>query len=323
MEQNQIEEILQYLPKSRTKFYYFKDRYALMLLSYAIGQREGMKVAEIKKSTFGRLMEKPLVKEIAHHLGKSNLTRDLLDALWPKDFFCYLLTVDKWGGRKGRSRLYDQTSRPGCNLVLQLNFSAEHNTSYQRLIKPQNAHPFKNYGHPIAKDGKNHTLAWARIDIDLETGEALIEEIQTDWIRLAARTRKDVEQYGNVDEPQRRYIPRYLKRLCCNAKELSRYVEDELKPHAAIWEEAMLMSTIWFLKEEIGISTIFYHTFDFGCQLKRIEGARPPQSLYTTLPKKFCFEKTGCVPSFLQKKSNRRTKELINREERQFYSLIL
>lgn len=27
------------------------------------------------------------------------------------------------------------------------------------------------------------TLAWSRIDFDFDTGEALIEEIQSDWVR--------------------------------------------------------------------------------------------------------------------------------------------
>ena len=56
----------------------------------------------------------------------------------------------------------------------------------------------------------------------------------------------------------------------------------------------------YFLKEEIGINTIFYHTFEGGNFLKGIDYAKkPPRSLNTSLPKKFCFELTNQYPAFL------------------------
>jgi hypothetical protein len=44
---------------------------------------------------------------------------------------------------------------------------------------------FEWSAHPIRRSPS--TLAWSRVDIDFENGEALIEEIQTDWVRLAER----------------------------------------------------------------------------------------------------------------------------------------
>ena len=37
--------------------------------------------------------------------------------------------------------------------------------------------PFEWTSHPV-HEGRHRTLAWARIDLDWESGEALIEEIQ-------------------------------------------------------------------------------------------------------------------------------------------------
>ena len=48
MHQTQIKEIIGCLPKGRTLFSYFKDRYALMLLTHFIGSGKPMR--EIKQS---------------------------------------------------------------------------------------------------------------------------------------------------------------------------------------------------------------------------------------------------------------------------------
>ncbi len=320
MEKDQIQEIIECLPKGRTKFYYFKDRYALMLLSYFIGK--GMTIREIKNSPYKRLVDKPIIQKILQNTGCSTLTPKELGSFWPEHYHCYLLTLSKWGDRKRWSRFHNQTSRPGWNLVLQLNFSAQHNKSYNRLINPRDLHPFQSHGHPIATDG-HHTLAWARIDMDLDKDEALIEEIQTDWIRLAIKSRKVITAYENCATPRRRYLPRCVKGLGCDAKALSMYLEGELKSHMRIWEEAILTSAIWFLKEEIGIKDIFYHTFDFGCRLKRISGSKPPRSLYTNLPDRFCFKKTNQGPTFLMQKNNRKMTDLIKNKDPQFYSLVI
>lgn len=90
-----------------------------------------------------------------------------------------------------------------------------------------------------------------------------------------------------------------------------------------LWDEAMLASAIWFLKEEIGITRIYYHTFEFGSQWKCITGMQPPRSLYTRLPDRFCFEKTRQVPHFLKQKNNCRRGHLIKGDHPQFYLLDL
>lgn len=321
MKQKHVQEIIDCLGGSREKFYYHKDRYALMLLSYVVGS--GMSIREIKQSKFKKLLDKPYVQKILQQKVYSVLTRERINAFWPKQCTCYLLTLDKWGTGGDWSRFGAQTSRSGWNLVLQLNFSAQHNRLYQRLVKPGQYHPFENACHPIAKNGGRHTLAWARIDLDLERDEALIEEIQTDWIRLALKSVKAAIaiESGVIRRPN--YLPRYLNGLGCDAQALSRYVEEELKKHVEVWEEAMLASSIYLLREEIGIGKIYYHSFESGYTLKRISGKKPPRSLYTRLPARFCFEKTPEAPSFLTEKQNRKIVRTIKNGNFQFYKLTM
>ncbi len=271
MEQVQLEEILQCLEQNRIKFYYHKDRYALMLLSYFV--KKGLKISEIRDSRFKRLLDKPLVKEILKKSGNQYLNAEQLYSYWSEESHCYLLSLDGWGGRKGWLRFCDQTSRPGWNLVLQLNFSEQHNGKFRRLVKPVNPQPFKASGHPVSE--KYHTLAWARIDLDLETNEALIEEIQTDWLRLAGRAKQFLEKHGEESVKKRRWKPHYIRGLGCGLTELNLYLETVLKTHSSIWQEAILSAAIALLREDIGINHIFYHTFDSGCLVKRIDGSSP------------------------------------------------
>lgn len=294
MKLKEVNQIIRRLPKGRTLFYYFRNRYSLMLLSYLVGN--GMEKEEVKSSAFGKLLSKPIVREAVANHGKRFLTSEVFESAWPGDPECYLLTLGRWGGRP---TLYGyQTSRAGFNLVLQLNFCSRHNRQYRSLIKPEGEHPFEAWGHPIARQGF-HTLAWSRIDIDVESGCALIEEIQNDWIRMA--------QW---------YVERKL-----GGENARKYLGKVLKPHIAMWDEAMLTATVWFLREEIGIRRIFYHTYESGAQLKHIYGRLPPRSLYTTLPRKFCFQETGERPAFLRNTRKKGGKRSLKEYEHTFQLL--
>ena len=181
MKEEEIQLIVDCLDKGRTLFYYFKGMYAPMLMSYYIGS--GKSIRDIRTSRYGRLLSKPIFKKLIRQAGDGILTKELLSNIWEQLPQCYLLTLGKWGRRH---RYYDhyQTSRKGTNLVLQLNFSSKHNSRYYKLIRPGERHPFEAFFHPIADEGF-HTLAWSRMDIDMDNGEALIEEIQNDWVRTA------------------------------------------------------------------------------------------------------------------------------------------
>jgi hypothetical protein len=204
---------------------------------------------------------------------------------------------------------------------LQLNFSVKHDRMYRKLVRPKWCSPFRCYRHPVVRKG-HQTLAWARIDISMETDQALIEEIQTDWIRMAVFAMESLKSYEKArkrGEPHD--TPQIVRVTDCDAVLLKRYLEDVLSPHMKIWDEAMLSAAIWFLKEEIGINRIFYHTFDFGCRLKAISVYKPPRSLCTKLPAKFCFKKTGKAPSFLRPNNYRSTRRLLKSGETRFYFL--
>lgn len=282
MNKKEIKEIIRCLPRGRTPFYYFKDRYALMLMGLTFD--EPASKAQVREAGFGRLLEKPVVKHVMGSHGMSAVSKEICETYWPEDYRSYSLQLSGWGSR---DRYCDQISRGGYNLVLRLNFSLAHTGKYHHLVDPKCNYPFENWGHPIST-GKDRTLAWSRIDIDLKRGEALIEEIQNDWIREALGARKQAEKYW-------RSILLYGERVM--SANVRKYVDVVLAPHIKVWDEAMLAATIWFLREEIGISRIYYHTHESGAALKRIKYCKPPRSLYTKLPKRFCFKETEERPA--------------------------
>jgi len=323
MKEQEIDEIIACLDKGRTLFYYFRDRYALLLMKYHVGR--GKPIREIRRSRYSRLLSKPMFKELIRKAGDGVVTEELLNGVWVPRPECYLLTLGKWGAR-GREWGswhcgYYQTSRQGANLVLQLNFSAKHNRPYYELIRPGDYHPFECFLHPITRPGY-HTLAWSRIDIDMGCGEALIEEIQNDWIRLATSKRATVETLERNGGDRVRLLQREFRGSKCDSKAVLKYVEDVLKPHIKIWDEAILAATIWFLKEELGISRIFYHTFETGNRLKGIGQYRPPRSVYSDLPKKFVFQQTPQGPELLRRSRSSRIRSILEQSP-SFYLLEL
>lgn len=283
-------EIIDCLPKERTLFEYFKDRYASLILSYIVGE-EGKKVADIKQTAYGRLLEKPLVKDFLARYGQGKLTQEMLNLVWTEPFFKFLLGIDLWGDKKARH--YYQTSRPGYNLVLQLNFSNLHDKVFRKLVEPWREGIFNTNVHPVMQGNEprfRETLAWARIDLDFEQDQALIEEIQSDWVKNSQNTLHRVVDNWKAGEFYFEYG------IDGDPENVMTYVNNVLKPYVDIWDEAMITAAIQFIRQELGIHTIFYHSYETGCQVKHCE---PPMSLYTRLPKKFCFEKTQETPAFL------------------------
>lgn len=60
-----------------------------------------------------------------------------------------------------------------------------------------------------------------------------------------------------------------------------------------------MSAAVGFLVEAIGVSIIWYHDSDTGARIKRINWSKPPRSIYSSLPRSFCFEKTSLVPAFI------------------------
>jgi hypothetical protein len=90
--------------------------------------------------------------------------------------------------------------------------------------------------------------------------------------------------------------------LGANAKpeKLRRYLEAVLADYGDIWDEALLTAALQFIRQELGIAKVYLHTPETGGVIKRIKYAQPPRSLYSSLPKKFCFRQTDKAPEFLQ-----------------------
>lgn len=286
MRTSEAQEIVACLAGERYLFHYFKDRYALLLLSDLVG--EGMAIRDVRATRYAKLLERPRVRDIVRAKGDGRLARADLEAAWPARPECYTLTLGLWGSEHRRewSRDWHQMARRGLNLVLQLNFSSRHDRLYHHLVRPGDRHPFEGPCHPVNGRGRR-TMAWARIDLDFATGEALIEEVQNDWLRQAQWGLCWMESDESVDTAA-------LRRM-------RRYVREVLAPHLAMWDEALLAATIGFLRHELGIDAIYYYDFETGNRIKGF--ARdfcPPRSLYQDLPKKFCFERTPGLPEFLQ-----------------------
>lgn len=293
MKTNDLREVIACLPRGRTLFRYTKDDYAFRLLSRAA--KDFATLDELRASPYEKLLQKPAVKD-AMARGSS--------AQWFGSEFgacregqqTYRLSLDEWGDDDDDWG-WQQTTRRGKSLVLQLNLTGRHHEMMVRMLGDKDYDPFHFGCHP-AREGRNATLAWARLDFDMESKEALIEEIQTDRLRDVRALMRETpcKSCGKIHWYGYRLDPRNVKR----------FWEEEMKHHEAMWEEAMLTAALEFLFEEIGIQRVFYHTFELGCRLKGITESLPPKSLYTSLPKKFCFRKTGEIPSFLRGSKFRR-----------------
>ncbi len=309
MKKELLTEIIQCMPQERTLYHYHKDHYAAWMLQQITQQ--GVSVKQLKQSPYASLLNKPLIKSMLSNKGKGLLKTNDFEQLWQEPSIPYMLTLGQWGGDRQWGA---QTTRKGENLVLQLNFNNQHNQVYQNLLEGEDQDLLRVGYHPIidraTKAFKHETLAWARIDIDFSTGEALIEEIQNDWLRRAKRWGRCIKYtkscrycaYSGFGKSER------YKAQVVN------YVNQTLAPYYKIWSEAMLSASLWFIVEELGLKKIYYHTQQSGAVLKNIEGWLPPRSLYSDLPKKFCFKKTKNAPLFLQ--SDKRLGRYLKRKKK-------
>lgn len=272
----QLEEILACLKGERTLFRYQRDAYALELLRDYIGQ--GMSIAALRQSPYAKLLQKTLVKQALAMAGKGSLKPTHLDWVAAQQpALNFVLTLDQWGTERNSQRQYKQLSRTGYHLVLQLNFANDHQQQYSYWVKEACPAEFSSWAHPVVKTGRYETLAWVRIDLDFAANQALIEEIQSDWVRQVKT------------EWRQSYYP-----------QLHEYREQVLKPYAQIWDEAALAAAIRLIRQDLGINEIFYNSFETGNLMKGIRNNQPPRSLYSDLPQKFAFNLTNEVPRFLQ-----------------------
>lgn len=301
MEDTLLEEVIACLPEERTRFSYFRDQYAVYLLQRYLETAETNDIRALKQSPVKKLLDRPLVYELLKRAGNGALVAEQLECLWPIETDQYVLTLGRWGHRSRYD--WSQTSRPGANLVLQLNLNNRLNEIF-RAISGCDLNRVTTACHPRSHK-RSATLAWARLDLDFATGEILIEEIQSDLIRDLERIYQCAQSEAFGD-----YMPVFRSGTLASRKSVAAYCARVIASQKRIWAEAMMTATLWFVHEELGFRKIFYHTFETGRVMKRIGGNAPPRSLYKDLPEKFCFQKTKQPPRFIvqDSKAHRRLK---------------
>lgn len=308
-------EVMDCLPTGRTLFRYAKDDYAFLLLRMMSGREPC--IHKLRQTTARKLMEKPAVKPFLAACAGGTLAPDALpESRFSSEERCYRLSLDQWGGSNRRWRR-DQVSRKGASLVLQMNLNRKQTDKLHATYTSEDSNPFENYSHP-ARSGDYPTLAWARLDFDLDTGEALIEELQTDLLRdfqwIAEKAyeakregAKSFEKWGGT----------------FNTARLIRCWETDFSAERQHWQEAMLSAALRFLVFEIGMRRIFYHTETTGAFLKNIRGTKPPRSLYTELPKRFCFDETDTVPELLTRERNWSRRRKAAQKPMRFFRMVV
>ena len=295
MEREDIDFVLAALPKGRTIFYDYEDRYAVLLLMHAL-QSNSVPISALKASNLQPLLNKPSVKRVTAKTGRPDLRSTDFEDSWPVEVDAYRLTLSAWPSIDEKPRRdWHQMTRQGYSLVLQLNMPVSHRRELGKSIEDWRG--YTSYGsHPVSAE--ELTLAWARIDLDLSYGEALIEEIQSDWVR-------DVKYYAESQWIENKSAWQSYRAY--------------LEPRAKRWANTILTATMWFLLEEIGIKTIFYHTYETGIKLKSIKYTAPPKSIYSDLPKRFCFRTTHNGPAFLRDSKDRHIKGLFDDPETKWF----
>ncbi len=310
---SEYETLSRRLPARRRTFHFFRDRHALILLALHVG--EGRRVSDVKASPLAGLLRRPVVREVLAKLSGDTVRVDDLLAVWPRESHTYVVSLGVWGSeRKGWCRCCYQTTRKGLNLVVRLNFNREHDRDFARLMRAKEWHDPSRGGHPVDTDGRN-TLAWVRVDLDLESRTALIEEVQSDWVRDARAVHDAVVNgrtawawrwsgcQGAVDERRVRDYQRYV-----------------LGPHLKTWAESALTAAIVLLVKDLGIRSVYYHTFGTGMELKEIDRRHaPPRSLYTDLPRRFAFRETDQAPPFLWENADGHTRYVLSRSNARFH----
>lgn len=296
-------------------FPYHPDRESPWLLSRQLTAPS--KIAVLRGTRLGKFLDRPAVRPIVAACGgvlapddlrpaalpeKHALTPDLsraaeagLTAAFAQPWQDFEMTLTAWG-TQAHNFNWSQMSRRGGNLVLQMGFPSDHGALMGRYLGAKPRKEYEYTAHPIRQTGRP-TLAWARLDIDLERGEALIEEVQSDWLRFV---REDVMHLD-------RHYPRSRELRVKQA------YEAELRSrYGKVWPKAMLLATLRLLAEDLGIRSIWMHQPEAGYALKGIWGQAPPVSLYTALPKSFGFLPTDTPPQMLRL-TKRRSRKRLNR----------
>lgn len=121
---------------------------------------------------------------------------------------------------------------------------------------------------------------------------AVIEEIQTDWIRdIKSDLKWEKDYVKELEDPAVESLE--------DLKTYKKYCDHVLPRFEHIWSEAMLMATLHVLKTQLSIRRVYFHSAESGLKFKWLGRCEPPRSLYTSLPKKMGFQKTSFLPGWI------------------------
>lgn len=291
MKTYELDEVLACLPKGRTLFYYQQNQYVRLILTALIRHGQLNTIADLKQSHYSKWLKLPWVNAyLAKQSNAKAAIAPILDtALTPCEAHPFILSAGRWGS--ARDYGWCQTTRRGENMVLHLNLPLSAQTALERIgvddaVKQQ----YRFHPH----DRRRLTLAWARLDIDFEHGQVLIEEIQSDLIREMS---DDIQHAMYMRGSERAWVMGHY----VNPASFLTVMEPLFAVLSQQWSDIMLTAALQFIFEELGIYDVYYHTWEGGKRLKRLHryGA-PPRSLYRQLPERFGFSKTSVSPLMLQ-----------------------
>ncbi len=309
MKPEEIRTLRQSLP-TEMAYPYFPDRESAWVLAQCMPDATLIKT--LRKSALAKLLDRPILRPVVARCGGVLHRSDVMavahadraghmpdvttaglagiEQVFAQPWHDFLLTFTSWGN----GQYWDQTTRRQRNLVVQMGFPTDHSDLMGRYLSTETRKTYEEDVHPIRTKGRP-TLAWARLDIDIASGEALIEEVQSDWLRFAC----DRVEALRIHKPRSRQLAA-----------AERYEAGLVARYGRIWPRAIMLAVLMLLRNEFAIRTVWMHQPDPGAALKRINGQQPPRSLYTSLPKSMCFSPTRARPEFLRGLPARVTKQL-------------
>lgn len=262
-----------------------------------------MAVRTLRRSRWAPLLDRPEVRPALALAGGGELSASMLRAAWPARRTPYRLTGDVWNPSGPWIPELDQTSRRGANVVVQLNLPRGESLWHRRCAGTPRRHPFESWWHPVHQ-GPLLTLAWVRVDVEEATHEALVEEVQSDFVR-------EFRTLVN-NRPEGSSAPIARAAAACVAR------------HGKLWAEAVLAAAAQLCTRRLGIRRVFLHTPGSHRRLKRMGGCwQPPRSLYTDLPPRCGFRRTSERPALLQQDPDRGLQRRLRLADVGFWLLAL
>lgn len=288
---------------------YFRGREAAWLLCQRLDRPA--RIAALRRGPLAPLLDRPGVRETVHACGDGRLTPGRLlpladplatlegrvepafdraaeaafAALCAADVEPFVVTFDAWAEDDPDDWRWNQTSRRGGNLVVQVNFPEVYVDRFNALFGPARRAWLEYWTHPVRRDGPI-TMGWARLDMDPDSDEVLIEEVQTDWLRTIRHQRRGLILHARSQGDDTERAAR-------------RFIDETVERYGRVWAEAVLLAAIAVARGHLGARRIWLHQPHTGARLKNIRDRLPPRSLYSDLPRRFCFAPTDRAPQLL------------------------